>query len=127
MSEYKDTIKRYLEGVQHADHELVLSLVTDDVLLEKKGRPGIRGKEVLRAVIDNEDGIVHKETGSHRPVHKIERMVEEGDTVVVSGSVLIPLLDGGQAEALFSDYFTFSGGLISGLESYMIPAAAPRS
>ncbi|MFC9606390.1 nuclear transport factor 2 family protein [Streptomyces niveus] len=127
MSEYKDTVKRYLKGVQNADHELVLSLVTDDVLLEKKGRPGIRGKEVLRAVIDNKDGIVHEDTGSHRPVHRIERMVEEGDTVVVSGSVVVPLVNGGQLEALFSDYFTFSGGLISGLESYMIPPAGPRS
>ncbi|WP_381803547.1 hypothetical protein [Streptomyces niveus] len=53
--------------------------------------------------------------------------MEEGDTVVVSGSVVIPLVNGGQLEALFSDYFTFSGGLISGLESYMIPPAGPRS
>ncbi|MCI3221339.1 nuclear transport factor 2 family protein [Streptomyces sp. NP-1717] len=127
MSEHKDTVMRYLRGVQHADHELVLSLVTDDVLLERKGRPGIRGKEVLRAVIDDEDGAVHRDTGSHRPVHRIERMVEEGDTVVVSGSVVVRLLNGGRLETLFCDHFTFSGGLISGLESYMVPPAGPLS
>lgn len=120
MSTHKDTIKRYLDGVHHADHELVLSLVTDDVLLEKKGEAGMRGKEVLRAVIDNKDGVVHQDVGSQRPTHTIERMVEEGDTVSVSGSVAVPLPGGGQLGFLFSDYFTFRGGAISSVESYMI-------
>lgn len=127
MSKYKDIIKQYLDGVHRADHELVLSLVTDDVLLEKKGQSGFRGKEVLRAAIDNKDGIVHKDAGSHRPTHKVARMVEEGDTVAVDGTVVVPLPNGGRLELLFSDYFTFSGGLISGVESYMITPAPPQS
>ncbi|MFD5899732.1 MULTISPECIES: nuclear transport factor 2 family protein [unclassified Streptomyces] len=127
MSKYKDIINQYLDGVHRADHELVLSLVTDDVLLEKKGQPAFRGKEILRAAIDNKDGIVHKDAGALRPTHNVERMIEEGDTVAVNGTVVVPLPNGGQLELLFSDYFTFSGGLISAAESYMITPGAPQS
>ncbi|GAA2139027.1 nuclear transport factor 2 family protein [Streptomyces synnematoformans] len=129
MSTHKDIIKQYLDGVDRGDAEAVLPLVTDDVLMEKKGQPALRGKETLRAVIDNKDGaasVVHKDVGEQpRPTHKVERMIEEGDTVAVSGTVLVPLPNG-QLEMLFSDYITFRGDLISSLESYMIAPAGPQ-
>jgi ketosteroid isomerase-like protein len=121
MSTHKEIIQQYLDGVHRGDHELVLSLVTDDVLLERKGQPGFRGKDVLRNIIDNKDGIVHQGVEEQaRPVHKIDRMIEEGDTVVVSGTVITPVPGGGQVELLMSDYFTFTGDKISSLESYLI-------
>lgn len=127
MSTHKDIIKKYLDGVHDGDKDLVLSLVTDDVLLEKKGQPAMRGKAVLSAVMDNQDGIVSKEAGAApRPVHKVERMIEEGDTVVVNGTAIVALPTGGQLEFLFSDYFVFKGDLISGIESFFIPANAPQ-
>ncbi|MEW2393870.1 nuclear transport factor 2 family protein [Streptomyces venezuelae] len=129
MSNHKDIIRQYLDGVHRADAEAVLPLVTDDVLMEKKGQPALRGKDVLRAVIENKDGAAQKAVGEDvgeapRPLHKVERMVEEGDTVAVSGTVVVPLPNG-QLEILFSDFITFRGDLISSLESYMVPPAAP--
>jgi len=126
MSKHKDIIKQYLDGVQNVDRDLLLSLVTDDFEFERKGQPVLRGKEVLLAMIDNTDGVVLEGAGSQRPTHKIDRMIEEGDTIAVNGTVLAPLPDGGQLEVLFSDFVTFRGDRISRLETYMITPAPPR-
>lgn len=123
MSKHKDVIQQYLDAVHVSDRDKLLSLVTDDFVFEKKGQPALTGKQVLLAMLDNKDGVIHQDAGSQRPTHKVESMIEEGDTVVVKGSVLAPLPDGGQLELLFSDHVTFRGDLISRLETYMITAA----
>lgn len=127
MSKHKDAIKQYAEYLHRGDREQLLSLVTDDFVFEKKGQPALQGKEVLLAMIDNRDGIVHKDAGSQIPTHKFDRIIEEGDTVAVSGTVLVPQPDGGQLELLFSDYVIFRGDLVSRIETYMIGPVGPQS
>ncbi|MEV7192591.1 nuclear transport factor 2 family protein [Streptomyces sp. NPDC093510] len=126
MTNHKETLKQYAEYLQRGEREKLLALVTDDFVFEKKGQPALQGKQVLLAMIDNRDGIMHKDAGTQVPTHKIERIIEEGDTLAVSGTIQVPQPDGGQLELLFSDYVIFRGDLVSRIETYLIPAGAPQ-
>jgi uncharacterized protein len=87
--------------------------VSDDVLWEIHGHAKARGKKELDSVIES-DAIVG------RPTHTIDRLIEEGDSVVVSGSGGADLAAGGRMEFVYCDVLTFSGEEISRVESYLV-------
>ncbi|MFI7321939.1 nuclear transport factor 2 family protein [Streptomyces venezuelae] len=125
MSKHKAIVERYREGVLSGDHEQVLALVTDDVVWESLGQTRVQGKDALRGVVQNKDGVAAQGVVK-RPEITVDRLIEEGDTVVATGRAALALPTGGRAEFLFCDVFTFAGDAISHLESYKVPLAPPQ-
>ncbi|MFF3646603.1 nuclear transport factor 2 family protein [Streptomyces sp. NPDC002564] len=124
MSKHKAIVERYRDGVLSGDHEQVLSLVTDDVVWESLGQVRVQGKEALRGIVGNKDGVVEKDV-VQRPKITVDRLIEEGDTVVATGRAALTLPTGATAEFLFCDVFTFVGDAISHLESYKVSLGGP--
>ncbi|MCG2620894.1 nuclear transport factor 2 family protein [Arthrobacter sp. I2-34] len=113
MSPRKDVVQSYIDGFRRTDHELILSCLTDDVVWVLHGYKTLAGKDAFDQEIQN-DAFVG------RPKLTIDRLVEEGDTVVALGSGQAARRDGGTLDFVFSDAFTFSGDKISRLETYQV-------
>jgi uncharacterized protein len=113
MSRRKDVVEKYMEGFRRSDHEMILSCLTDDVVWELFGYTTLTGKDSFDKEIENPDFV-----GS--PELTIERLVEEGDSVVAVGRGKAARRDGEPLGFVFSDVFTFTGDKISRLETYQV-------
>jgi ketosteroid isomerase-like protein len=113
MSARKDVVEKYIDGFRRGDHEAILSCLTDDVLWEIHGHATVRGKADF-------DGAIENDATPGRPTLTIDRLIEEGDSVVAVGSGGVALAIGGRLEFVFSDVFTFNGDAISRVESYQV-------
>jgi ketosteroid isomerase-like protein len=113
MSVRKEVVEKYIEGFRRSDHEQILSTLTDDVVWELFGYTTLTGKDAFDKEIENPDFV-----GS--PELTIDRLVEEGDTVVAVGSGKVARRDGEPLAFVFSDVFTFAGDKISRLETYQV-------
>jgi len=111
VSNHKAIVEKYFDGARRGDHQQVLSCVTDDVLFEIHGRASVRGRDALEDALSAVAG---------HPALTVDRLIEEGDSVVVVGSGNVALAAGGGLEFRFCDVFTFSGDAISRLESYQV-------
>lgn len=113
MSAHKDLIGKYIEGFRRGDHAQVLACLSDDIVWELHGHKAVRGKVAFKAEIEQDlfDG---------EPVMRIDRMIEEGDAVAVTGGGSVTKKDGQQARFVFSEVFHFSGGLVRRLETFHI-------
>lgn len=98
----------YLDGFRSGDHALILSTLTDDVVWDFPGFRHLRGKAAFDTEIENEAFV-------GRPTLRVDRLVEEGETVAAL------------FRFAFCDIFTFAGDSISPVESYLVPLGeAPR-
>jgi ketosteroid isomerase-like protein len=113
MSPHKDVVETYIEGFRRSDHALILSCLADDVVWELFGYTTLTGKDAFDNEIANPDFV-----GS--PELTIDRLVEEGDTVVAVGSGKAARRDGEHLTFVFCDVFTFTGEKISRLETYQV-------
>jgi uncharacterized protein len=113
MSLRKEVVETYIEGFRRSDHELILSCVTDDVVWELFGYTTLTGKDAFDKEIANPAFV-----GS--PELTIDRLIEEGDSVVAVGSGRAARRDGEPLTFVFSDVFTFAGDKISRLETYQV-------
>jgi uncharacterized protein len=113
MSVRKEVVEKYIEGFRRSDHEQILSTLTDDVVWELFGYTTLTGKDAFDKEIENPDFV-----GS--PELTIDRLVEEGDTVVAVGSGKVARRDGEPLAFVFCDVFTFAGDKISRLETYQV-------
>jgi ketosteroid isomerase-like protein len=118
MSTHKDVVARYFDGFRASDHELILSLLTDDVVWDLPGFKHCEGKAEFDAEIEN-PGF------SGSPKLTVDRMVEEGDVVVTTGRGQGHTADGAEVHFAFSDVFELTGDLISRVESYVVPLTEP--
>lgn len=114
MSTHRETVAAYFEGFRRSDHEQILALLTDDVVWDLPGQAHLRGKEAFDAEIENPafDG---------SPELDVERLVEDGDTVVATGVGRGSLAAGGEVRFAFATVLTFRGELIERVESYVVP------
>lgn len=71
------------------------------------------GQEAFDAEIEND-----ATEGS--PTLTIDRLIEEGESVVAVGSGSVSKKGGGSLEFVFCDVFTFTGDAISRLETYQV-------
>jgi uncharacterized protein len=117
MSERRRVVEEYFEGFRTSDHERVLRCLTDDVVWDLPGFAHLEGKDACDAEIENEDFV-----GS--PTLVIDRLVEEGDTVVAIGSGEGRRRSGEVHRFAYCDVFTFAGTLVSRVESYLVPLTA---
>lgn len=119
MSARKAIVERYFEGFRTSDHAGILVCLTDNVVWDLPGFKHLEGKEAFDAEIENENFV-----GS--PTLDIDRLVEEGDTVVAIGTGTSTQRSGMVFTFAFCDVFTFSGDRIRRVESYVVPLAAPK-
>jgi ketosteroid isomerase-like protein len=72
-------VKAYVEGFRRSDHEAILACLTDDVEWVPHGYRTLRGKAAF-------DGELESDTAVGSPTLHLDRLIEEGDTVVAIGS-----------------------------------------
>lgn len=113
MSENKKTVEKYMNGFHAADHEMILSCLTDDVSWYMPGFFNHQGKEAFDKEIENENFV-------GRPVIKICRYVEADDVVIAEGSVQANMKGGGILDAVFCDVFDMQNGKIKKLITYLM-------
>jgi ketosteroid isomerase-like protein len=93
---------------------MVLACLTDDVTWDLPGFTHLEGKAAFDGEIENEAF-----TGS--PTLAIDRLVEEGETVVAIGTGAGTRTSGEVHRFAYCDVFTFAGDLVRPVESYVVP------
>lgn len=87
MPSNKQTIERYIDGFNKSDHQQILSCLTDDVVWEMPGLFHLEGQQQF-------DGEIENPAFNGTPVITILRLAEEGNIVVVEGTVEARTADG---------------------------------
>ena len=113
----KQTVETYMHGFNTGDHELILSLLADDVIWEMPGFFNLKGKKEFNGEIEND-------AFTGKPVITTIRMIEEGDIVVAEGAVKGQMKNGNLLDAVFCDVFHFENGKIKKLTSYLMNLSA---
>ena len=117
MTDRKAVVETYFEGFRRSDHQMVLDCLTDDVVWDLPGFKHLSGKNEFDGEIENEEFV-----GSPKLV--LDRLVEEGNTVVAIGSGEGTHRSGTVHRFAYCDVFTFDGDLIARVESYLVPLTA---
>ena len=113
-SEHEQTVHRYLDGFRSRDHETILSCLTDDVVWQIHGVRTTRGK----AEFDDE---IENPAFEGSPELSVDRTIEVGDVVVVTGVGTGHHRENGPFRFAYNDIFTFRGELIAQVDSYLVP------
>jgi ketosteroid isomerase-like protein len=114
MSSLKAVVQTYFDGFRRSDHAAILACLTDDVVWELPGYKSLAGKKAFDGEIENDDF-----EGS--PKLTVDRLIEEGNSVVALGAGQGARKAGGLVKFAFSTAFTFTGDKISRVESYVVP------
>jgi len=112
MTENKKTVEKYISGFNKADHEQILSCLTDDVVWEM---PGIFHHEGKKA-FDNE---IENPAFEGKPIVVIKRLTEENNVVVAEGTVKGKRKGGEVFDAAFCDVFEMKECKIKRLIGYI--------
>jgi ketosteroid isomerase-like protein len=120
MSERKVVIDRYFDGFRRSDHGQILDCLTDDVVWDLPGFKHLQGKQAFDSEIEN-DAFVGP------PTLAVDRLVEEGDVVVATGTGSGTLNAGGDFEFAFCTVFTFTSDRIGRVESFIVPLSEPAA
>jgi ketosteroid isomerase-like protein len=110
VSQQKAVVEKYTDGFRRGDLAQILSCLTDDVVWALHGAKTLVGKDAFAAEADN--------AGGPNPGLTLDRMVEEGDSVAVIGHGSVSL--GDPVDFVYSEVFTFTGGLVSRLDTFHI-------
>jgi ketosteroid isomerase-like protein len=113
MSTRKSIVEKYIDGFRRSDHAQILSCLTDDVVWALHGYKTLQGKEAFDAEIENEGF-----EGS--PTITVDRLIEEGDTVVATGGGSVAQKGGDHREFVFCEVFSFNGDAVSSLDTYHV-------
>lgn len=117
MTTQRALVDAYMDGFRTSDHRAILECLTDDVTWVIHGHRTTRGKSEFDDEIENEDF-----EGS--PTLNVERTVEDGNVVVVTGEGQGSHREHGSFRFVFSDLFEFRDGLIERVDSYVVPIAS---
>jgi ketosteroid isomerase-like protein len=110
----KDVVKTYFDGFRRGDHQQILACLTDDVAWDLPGHAHLEGKEAFDGEIENPEFV-------GRPTLVLDRLLEEGDTVVAIGTGEATRKTGEVLRFAYCDVFTFIGELVRRIESYLVP------
>jgi uncharacterized protein len=114
MTTQRDIVDRYMDGFRRSDHETILACLTDDVVWHIHGFRSTQGK----AEFDNE---IENPAFEGSPELTVDRAVEAGDIVVVTGAGIGHHREHGRFRFAYNDLFTFRNGLIAQVDSYVVP------
>lgn len=110
----KQVVEAYFEGFRRSDHAMILALLTDDVVWDLPGFKHLEGKDAF-------DGEIENPAMEGSPTLVIDRLVEEGETVVAIGTGQGQHREAGPVRFAYCDVITFRGDLIQRVESYLVP------
>ncbi|MDQ4133667.1 MAG: nuclear transport factor 2 family protein [Actinomycetota bacterium] len=114
MSSRKAVVDAYFDGFRRTDHEQILACLTEDVVWDLPGYGHSTGKDEFDQEIENDEFV-----GS--PTLTVDRLLEDGDTLVAIGTGEATHKGGEVRHFAFCDVFTFAGDKISRVESYLVP------
>ncbi|MCO8269666.1 nuclear transport factor 2 family protein [Actinoplanes sp. TRM 88003] len=114
MTVQRDLVAQYFEGFRTSDHARILATLTDDVEWVIHGHRITHGKHDFDGEIENPAF-----TGS--PALDVQRVYEDGATVVTTGEGRGATVEHGPFRFAFNDLFTFRDGLIARVDSYVVP------
>ena len=114
MMSREETVETYFEGFRRSEHARILTCLTDDVIWDLPGYRDLAGKIAFDGEIENDEFV-----GS--PTLTVDRLIEEGDTVVAIGKGEGTHRSGERHRFAFCDVFTFAGDAINRVESYLVP------
>jgi uncharacterized protein len=114
VSRRKEIVETYVEGFRRGDHAQILACLTDDVVWDIPGFAHREGKVAFDQEIEN-DAFVG------RPALRVDRVIEEGDTVIAIGTGEATFRSGERHRFAYCDAFTFAGDAICRVESYVVP------
>jgi ketosteroid isomerase-like protein len=115
---HKAVVEAYLEGFRRTDHAAILACLTEDVVWVLHGYRTLRGKAAFDGEIENAAAVGPPE------VH-LDRLIEEGDTVVAVDTGAMTLKAAGRVAFVFAEVFTFTGDRISRLETFHLNVGGP--
>lgn len=120
MATHKDVVEEYLEGFRRSDNARVLALLTDDVVWDLPGFSHVTGSSHLegKAAFEAE---IRNDAFVGSPILTVDRLIEEGDTVVALGNGETSLRTGERFRFAFCDAFTFRDELIARVEALVVP------
>ena len=113
MSARKAVVEVYVDGFRRGDHEAILSCLTEDDVWDIHGHATLRGRSEFA-------GAVTEDATLGLPTLEIERLVEEGDTVVAVGNGSVALAAGGRLVFVFCDVFILTGDRIHHVATYQV-------
>lgn len=114
MSVQAQIVDRYMGGFRRSDHGMVLGCLTDDVVWRIHGLRTTHGK----AEFDDE---IENPAFEGSPDLTVERTIEADNVVVVTGTGIGRHRESGRFRFAYNDLFTFRDGLISQVDSYIVP------
>jgi uncharacterized protein len=118
LASHKAVVEEYIDGFRRTDHAAILGCLTDDVVWVLHGYRTLHGRDAFDAEIENDAAV-----GS--PTLNLDRLIEEGDTVVAVGNGEMTLKEAGPVRFVFTEVFTFTGERISRLETFHINVGGP--
>jgi uncharacterized protein len=114
MSTQRSIVSTYMDGFRSSDHDAILRCLTDDVVWHIHGHRTINGKAEFDDEIENDQF-----EGS--PELSVDRTLEDGNVVVVTGEGRGVHRVNGPFRFAFNDLFTFHDGQIQRVDSYVVP------
>ena len=114
LTTQRELVEEYFAAFRVGDHPRVLATLADDVEWVIHGHRTTLGKAEFDAEIENPAF-----TGS--PDLDVERVLEDGAVVVVTGAGRGVSVDHGPFRFAFNDLFTFRDRLIARVDSYVVP------
>ena len=114
MTSHRQTVHRYMDGFRRSDHAAILACLTDDVVWHIHGLRTTHGK----AEFDDE---IENPAFEGSPELAVERTLDVGDVVVVTGTGQGHHRENGRFRFAYSDLFTFREDLIAQVDSYVVP------
>lgn len=114
MTTQQQITDRYMDGFRRTDHEAILGCLTDDVVWQIHGVRTTHGKTEFDDEIENP-------AFEGSPELTVERTIESGDVVVVTGTGIARHREAGAFRFAYTDLFTFRDGLIAQVDSYVVP------
>ena len=110
----REIVDEYFAGFRAGDHPKILATLAEDVEWIIHGHRTTRGKAEF-------DGEIENPAFEGRPALAVEHSYEDGPVVIAAGTGRGASVAGGPFEFVFNDVFTFRGGLIARVESYVVP------
>ena len=114
MTSQRATVDAYMEGFRASDHGAILECLTDDITWVIHGHRTTRGKSEF-------DGEIENEAFEGSPELRVDRTLEAGNVVVVTGEGRGRHREHGPFSFVFNDLFTFRDDLIERIDSYVVP------
>ena len=116
MNTREQIVHRYMDGFRRSDHEAILACLTNDVVWHIHGLRTTRGKTEFDDEIENP-------AFEGSPELIVERTIDAGDVVVVTGTGTGHHRERGCFRFAYNDLFTFRDDLIAQVDSYIVALA----